>query len=238
MEKKNRNLWLLLISALAFWYLVALFVLNMFIMPRGFHLSVYVERVPEMPYHLKYLMFRPLSKFIFRHTGNYCDLPEFAIAYESAAKDQLHHVLKNFTISALIAAHTDPEINSDEARNFIYAELERAVTKCDINITDTETVIGGGRKEIPPIFAAIFLRDEKVVSLLLKHNVDLNNKLNNPGKPSDQMTPLEFARNFEKNTKDERIKRDLRHIIALIESHIQSDSSVPPKPAISEIVSP
>lgn len=226
MEKETKNLWRLLMLLLTGWilviYLAALFAVNLFLIPRSYHLAIYVEGIPEGgTFPTSILLFRPLSEFIFKHTGDYCDLKISNDFFDDSGFSD--HVLKNFTISSLISAHTDPEVKSEESRNIIYAELERAVAKCDINIT-TDSVTKGGSKELPPIFAAIFLRDEKVVSLLLKHNVDLNNKLDNPGRKSDQMTPLEFARNFEANTEDEQIKKDLKSIIVLLESHMSSSN--------------
>jgi hypothetical protein len=221
MEKETKNLWRLLMSLLTVWilviYLAALFAFNMLLLPRGYHLMAYAIGTDDLGY-MKPLIFRSLSGFIFKHTGDYCDVPFFPDDFDFMN----HGVRKDFTINYILVAHSDSKL-SDETRDILYAELERALTKCNPNITDTETVIDGN-KEVPPIFAAILTRNEKAISLLLKYNVDLNNKLIRPGKKADQMTPVEFARLIETNMKNEQDKEALRRIIALLESHMSSSN--------------
>jgi len=203
---KTRKLFFLLGALLATCYLIALFALNVWL-PRGHHFLVYTaseKRMVESTLVTKLLMFRYLSGFMFKYTGNYCDLPKYSTVYEVDER-------KNFTISELVVASSDA--NSSDS-NIVYAELDSALAKCDLNIAAEE-------QSFPPIFIAIYDANEKTVSLLLKHNVDLNNRLNRPGRKSDQTTPIEFARLLLELENTNEKKEALKNIIALLESHIQ-----------------
>jgi len=220
---KTKKLLFLLGSLVIFWYLVVVLAFNIWL-PRKYHFAVYAasEKITEeLPLALKFLTFRYLSGFMFRYTGNYCDFPGTFYGIDVVDAGE------NMTVGVLVTASSYPDFPDS---NIVYAELERALTKCDPNI------VSEGQ---PPIFRAITDINEKTVSILLKHNVDLNIRSNNSGFISHQRTPAEYAKRLsEHKDTSEQEKIALKNIIAMLESHIQNDSSVSSKPAISEIVSP
>ncbi|MDR2128590.1 MAG: hypothetical protein LBP52_05945 [Burkholderiaceae bacterium] len=184
---------------------------NVICIPRVLHLMNHVNRLEYKAAGLssvagngwlEYMMFYPLSEFIFRNTGNYCDAPDFN---GTSAPDG-----KNMTISYLISNYGLN--NATDTKKIIYKELEYALGRCDPD------VIGEGQP-LAPLHMAVLRGDAPmIVSLLIHHNARTDSRITRKGKEIDGMTPLELARLLADRVKGAGRKQAYQDIIRLLEN--------------------
>ena len=177
---------------------------NLLLVPKGVHLMVALsgEALPaQRKRFADRLTFKPLSRLIFRHQGNYCDLP---MREEDGTLDPG----QNLTLHTLIGAYENSDGTDPVLKRNARQEIEFAATQCDVNLQPRPG-------DYTPFQASIFWADPELFASLLRHGGDLNQRIHRPDKPRfDQLTPLAFAELLE-----QRIPRqaaELRQIQALI----------------------
>lgn len=192
-------------------------IINLLFIPRGVHLAKFVlgssDAMTVGARHggnwIDRITFEPLSKAIFRHTGNYCDAPHYSESGQFVAGE-------NMILAMLVAAISDA---SPTKRRSAQNELRAALLRCDPNVVSSD-------QPISPLHSAILFRDSETVLTLLKSGARPSIRAVRPGKAIDGMDALEFALHLKSKAKDRDTQHAYAEIAVLISQHNETLAKV------------
>lgn len=183
---------------------VSIATFNIFYVPRGIHLAYVISKPdahPQAFQWLSLLMYKPVSRLVFKYTGRYCDAPYYENGELIPGE--------NWTVGMLVAATAD--VTQDQGQQ-THEYLNEALSRCDPN------AISPGQP-LSPLHAAIMFRRAEVVLALLKANASTFTKIDLPGKSIDGMNALEFSHYLETVVNDEESRQAYSNIAQLIVQH-------------------
>lgn len=184
------------------------------LMPRGYHFVIAivddrreiakVDQIVELnglTVAADIATFRPMSKWLASSSSNPCDMPTFL---DSRIIDGKNGAIGTYIQFYKYIPTTD--------NGLVLSYLEDALHQCDPNLKSAD-------QNYPPLFYAIFLKHPDLVSLLLRFGAKVDLRISNPGKPTDGMNALEFARLLETRARDDPTRKSYAKIAALIDHH-------------------